>query len=108
MKKHSYVALEALLHRIEQLEDRIAALSQAPEAVTATTDDPPYYTITEFCQRTGLSYSAVMMRCRRGTLRAKQEGFHGRWWIEAQELAHVKEGITQWQRRKLRADYVSL
>ena len=52
------------------------------------------YTVQQFADATGLTYDCVLQKCRRGKLRARQDGPGSRWTINGEELErYLAEGL---------------
>ena len=52
------------------------------------------YTVQQFADATGLSYDCILQKCRRGKLKARQDGPGSRWTINGEELdRYLKEGL---------------
>ena len=84
LSRYDFQALEARMNRrFDELKEAIIGRLERRQAT---------YTIKQFSELTGLKYDTVLARCRRGKLKARQEGAGTSWTIDGSEVdRYLKE-----------------
>ena len=84
LSRYDFQALQAHINaRFDELKEVIIVRLERRQAT---------YTIKQYCELTGLNYNTVLARCRRGKLKARQEGKGTSWTIDGSEVdRYLKE-----------------